>query len=148
MCAVDSVMFDSVRPHGPWPARLLYPWGFSSKNTGMGCCALLKGILLTQGSNPHLSRLLHWQVGCGFFTTSATWEAHLWVCLTLSSFLLTDKVVMHQLNSNFLTSHVEDQTRCEEMPFWDFDRGQPAVLSNSPLLHGATFSLLQGSWKM
>ena len=25
------------------------------------------------------------------------WEAHLWDCLTLSSFLLTDKFVMHQL---------------------------------------------------
>ena len=34
-------------------------------NTGVGCCAFLKGILLTQGSNPHLSCLLHWQVGLG-----------------------------------------------------------------------------------
>ena len=29
------------------------------KNTGVGCHALLQGIFLTQGSNPHL---LHWQV--------------------------------------------------------------------------------------
>ena len=29
----------------------------------MGCHALLQGILPTQGSNPHLLRLLHWQVG-------------------------------------------------------------------------------------
>ena len=28
--------------------------GFSSKNTGVGCHFLLKGIFLTQGSNPHL----------------------------------------------------------------------------------------------
>ena len=29
----------------------------------MGCCALLQGIFPTQGSYPHLLRLLHWQVG-------------------------------------------------------------------------------------
>ena len=31
------------------------------KNTGVGCHTLLQGIFLTQGSNPHLLRLLHWQ---------------------------------------------------------------------------------------
>ena len=33
------------------------------KNTGVGCHALLQGIFLTQGLNPHLLCLLHWQVG-------------------------------------------------------------------------------------
>ena len=33
------------------------------KNTGVGCHALLQGIFLTQGSNPHLLCLLHWQAG-------------------------------------------------------------------------------------
>ena len=32
------------------------------KNTGMGCHDLLRGIFLTQGSNPNLLCLLHWQV--------------------------------------------------------------------------------------
>ena len=32
-----------------------------SKNTGMGCHVLLQGIFLTQGSNPCLLCLLHWQ---------------------------------------------------------------------------------------
>ena len=45
------------------------------KNTGMGCHAPLQGIFPTQGSNPCLLCLLHWQAGffcfC-FFTTSAT----------------------------------------------------------------------------
>ena len=36
------------------PARLLYPWDFPGKNTGVGCHFLLQGILLIQGSNPHL----------------------------------------------------------------------------------------------
>ena len=35
---------------------------FPSKNTGMSCHFLLQGIFLTQGSNPGLLRLLHWQV--------------------------------------------------------------------------------------
>ena len=33
------------------------------KNTGVGCHALLQGIFPTQGLNPHLLCLLHWQVG-------------------------------------------------------------------------------------
>jgi len=33
------------------------------KNIGMGCHALLQGIFHTQGLNPRLLRLLHWQVG-------------------------------------------------------------------------------------
>ena len=42
-----------------WPARLLYPWVFSGKNTGVGCYALLQRIFLTQGLNLSLLRLLH-----------------------------------------------------------------------------------------
>ena len=41
--------------------RLLCPWEFPGKNTGMGCCFLLQGIFPSQGSNPHLLQLLHWQ---------------------------------------------------------------------------------------
>ena len=33
------------------------------KNTGVGCHAFLQGIFLTQGSNPPLLCLLHWQAG-------------------------------------------------------------------------------------
>ena len=36
--------------------------GFSDKNTGVGCHGLLQEILPTQGSNPDLLCLLHWQV--------------------------------------------------------------------------------------
>ena len=53
-----SVVSDSVRPHGPDPARLLCPWNFPGKNTGVGCHFLLHSIFLIQGLNP---RLLHWQ---------------------------------------------------------------------------------------
>ena len=43
-----------------WPSRLLCPWYFPGKNTGVGCHLLLQGIFLAQGSN---LCLLHWQAG-------------------------------------------------------------------------------------
>ena len=50
-------------PHGLEPARLPYAGGSPGKNTAVGCHSLLRAIFLTQGSNPHLLCLLHWQVG-------------------------------------------------------------------------------------
>ena len=40
----------------PWPVamRLLCPWDFSGKNSGVGCHALLRGMFPTQGSKPGL----------------------------------------------------------------------------------------------
>ena len=52
---------DSLQPHGLWPTRILCPWDFSSKNTGVGCHFILQEIFLTQGSNLCLLCLLHWQ---------------------------------------------------------------------------------------
>ena len=40
MCAC-SVMSNSLRPHGLEPTRLLCPWDFPGKNTGVGCHFLL-----------------------------------------------------------------------------------------------------------
>ena len=56
-------MSNPLHLHEPWPIRLLCPWDFPGKNTGMGCHALLQGIFLTQGLNPRFSHLLHWQEG-------------------------------------------------------------------------------------
>ena len=36
-----SVMSNSLQSHGLWPARLLHPWNFPGKDTGMGCHFLL-----------------------------------------------------------------------------------------------------------
>ena len=38
-----SVVSDSWRPHGLQPTRLLRPWGFPGKSTGVGCHCLLPG---------------------------------------------------------------------------------------------------------
>ena len=37
-----SVVPDSVQPHGLQPTRLLRPWGFPGKSTGVGCHCLLR----------------------------------------------------------------------------------------------------------
>ena len=47
-------MPDSLPPHGLQPTRLLCPWDFAGKDTGLGCHFLLQGIFPTQGSNPGL----------------------------------------------------------------------------------------------
>ena len=57
-----SVVSDSLQPQELRPARLPFPWDSPGKKTGVGSHALLQGIS-TQGSNPHLLCLLHWQAG-------------------------------------------------------------------------------------
>ena len=56
-----SIVSYSFRPCGLQPARLLCPWDSPGKNTGVGCCFLLQGIFPTQGLNPRLLHLPHWQ---------------------------------------------------------------------------------------
>ena len=66
-------MSDSLRPYGLQPAKLLCPWDFSSKNTGVDFHALL-------GNLPYLgiqlTSLMSPAVAGRFFTTSAACETH------------------------------------------------------------------------
>ena len=52
-CTVPScsVVSDPLWSHRLLPTRLLCPWDFPSKNTGVGFHFLLQGIFLTQGSD-------------------------------------------------------------------------------------------------
>ena len=58
MCAQSC---PALRPHGLQPTRLLCPRNFPGENTRACYHFLLRGIFLTQGSNPCSLRLLHWQ---------------------------------------------------------------------------------------
>ena len=61
ICCCDLVArscLNLLQPPGLYLTRLLYPWDFPGKNTGVGCCFLLQGIFPTHGSN--LPRQ-HWQ---------------------------------------------------------------------------------------
>ena len=60
MC-VRAVVSDSLQPRGLKPSRLLYPWDFPGKNTGVNVHFLLQGIFQAQGLNLCLLHLLYWQ---------------------------------------------------------------------------------------
>ena len=47
-----TVLPSSLQPHGLQPTRLLCPWDFPGKDTGVGCHFIFQGIFLIQGSNP------------------------------------------------------------------------------------------------
>ena len=78
-CLLTSACL-TLRPHGLSPTRLLHPWNFPGKNTGVGCHFLLQGIFLTQGLNPGLPHC---------FTTWATREAH--NCVLTSSLFASEQ---------------------------------------------------------
>ena len=46
------VMSYSLQRYGLQPARLLCPWDFPGKNTGVGCCFLIQGDLPNPGVKP------------------------------------------------------------------------------------------------
>ena len=55
-------------------SQALCPWDSPGENPGVGCHALVQGIFLTQGANPHLLWLLHCrQVLYCWTTREATW---------------------------------------------------------------------------
>ena len=52
----------TLRPHELSSTRLLRPWSFPGKSTGVGCRLLLQGLFLTQGSSavlPHCRQTLY-----------------------------------------------------------------------------------------
>ena len=55
VCVSRSVVSDSLQPHGWYPARLLCPWDFPGKNTGVCCHFLL--CRMTCGSSEKMGTL-------------------------------------------------------------------------------------------
>ena len=45
-----AVMYDSLRPHGLQPTRLLCPWDFPGKSTGVGAIAFSDSIAELYGN--------------------------------------------------------------------------------------------------
>ena len=70
VCYVTSVMFNSLRPYGLWPARLLRPWDSTGKNTGVGCHALLQKTHIRLRTNRHTSLIK---------TFIPRWEKSMWL---------------------------------------------------------------------
>ena len=66
------------------PARLLCPWDFSGKDTGVGCHFLLQGLFQTQGLNPHLLQAP--ALASRFFTAEPPGKPIFMLLLLLSCF--------------------------------------------------------------
>ena len=71
-CSQNYPLWTLLQPHGLKPIRLLCPWDFPGKNTGVSCHTILQGIFLTQGLYPHNLCLLHCRQ---ILYLCATWEA-------------------------------------------------------------------------
>ena len=56
-------------------------WDSPGKNTGVSCQALFQGIFVTQGLNPHLLPLLHWQGGS--LSLAPPWKSDGKVCTAI-----------------------------------------------------------------
>ena len=67
---------QSVLPHFNSQCNT-YSWDSLGNNNGVGCHALLQGIFPTQEST-HVSC-----ISSGFYTSSATWEAHIYMNLLM-----------------------------------------------------------------
>ena len=88
VCVSLSFMSDSATSWIIQPARLLCPWDSPGKNSGVGCHALLQGILLTQGSNPgvlHCRQILYHlsHQGNHLFIICLCLSVYLSVCLSI-----------------------------------------------------------------
>ena len=96
VCAYSfaSVLSNSLRPHVLQPTGLPCPWDFPSKNTVVGCHALLQEIFPTQELNLYLLHLLHWQaVSLPLMPTWKPTRAHIYLKIYLKIISLQTKDV-------------------------------------------------------
>ena len=63
VCAKSILLYLTFATLWTVAHRLLCPWDSPGKSTGVGCHFLRHRIFPTQGSNPCLLYLLHWQAG-------------------------------------------------------------------------------------
>ena len=106
-------LFDSLRPLGLQPSRLLCLWDSPGKKTGVGCHALLQGIFPTQGSHPHC-RLILYEGSPQVHTHTHTHHTHTHTQISqLPAFLLlhlTDPSASRSLHSESARPVVEPCT--------------------------------------
>ena len=137
-----SVVSDSLRPHGLQPTRLLRPWDFPGKSTGVGCHCLLQlmplKLLIARGHNFY-RRIQEWP-GLSFNSVSRSrgvnscWGVH-------SLLFLKDGVVeglrIQLLESNHLFSHLSfsdyklfDLQQVTQSPHWRYSTKGEMRISN------------------
>ena len=85
-----SVVSNSSQPHGLQPARLLHPWDFPGKSTGVGCHCLLQ--FNTWGLHNPVPNLLSWLIQtcpdtAAHKNASSEWPARQWPLVWLLSYI-------------------------------------------------------------
>ena len=105
---VCSVMSDSFQPHGLQPARLLCPWNFSRQEYWSGLPFPTPEDLPNPGIEPTSSPLAG-----GFFTTSATWEAHacVYTCIFAQTCIFPKPCLLQKSNSKDILQLQEFKSR-------------------------------------
>ena len=86
-----------IRLFAPWTVactRLLHPWDYVAKSTGVGCHFLLQGIFPTQGSNPGLPHCRQTLYHLSHPSTDTGSESH-----THNRLAPTSKMSFHGKNS-------------------------------------------------
>ena len=106
-------MSNSLLSHGLQPARLLCPWDFPGKKTGVGCHFLLQGFFLTQGSN---LGLLHCRQTLSIWASREVglWPLYWQVFLMVKGQLIRCTLwkglsVYYSNNSNLLTDSITEE---------------------------------------
>ena len=87
------VVSNPQRPHGLQPTRLLCPWGFPGRSTGVGCHCLLR----PQPKSTNIT------------TTNKClrlplWKTQFWICLPVSA--PPPKIVIHEIIGTLCHFHV------------------------------------------
>ena len=101
MCVKSLQLCLTLVTSGAVALQASCPWDSPSKNTGVGCHALLQGIFLTQGSHPRPLRLT--ALAGGFVTICTTWE----VLLIYKYILNTCNVHTESDNKHILNQHTD-----------------------------------------
>ena len=111
-----SVMSDSLQPRGLKPARLVGPWNFPGKNTGVGCHFLLQGIFPTQELNPASEKInVDYTWSKAFIKNMEIWvlkdEEMLWLEAEKNGVMETGKLHLSR-GMNEYGVYVGQQERC------------------------------------
>ena len=129
-------MSDSQQLHGLQPTRLLHPWDFPGKSTGMGChCFSIKWVYLS--FSPLLFTFLLFTAICKASSDSHFAFLHFlflgMVLIPVSCKVSQTSIHVHQ---NFVVLYVFYQIYTQEFHFWGTNIiGIVFLIPNNPVVH-------------
>ena len=141
-CLVTKSCLTLLPPHKLQPARLLCPWDFPGKNTGVGCHFLFQENLPNPGWNLHL---MNWQAD----SLPLSHQGNPYVCITLKqnkrlpelwylealkSSKYSTYLVLVSLNSNMQDPTFPFLCSFQNLNFLDSQRCYQATCNSAPEL--------------